>query len=208
MNVVNDNPQQIPHSKENELFKVYQDTFLIIYADLTATIGYKPEQILIEIEAAFSHIAVAKTSRDTNESDLNYHKALGHIQRAILDASKILWLHYKKEIDLVFNDVKSRKFYVNETESEFVKLYKEAEKLASEARQIEIANVGKDPLSSINKFYEATIALKNVYSKIDWDKFNSYKQFKIGYFVKNQLWGFIIGVVAGIIANYIFTQLF
>ena len=65
--------------QESIINSFYNDTFKPLYADLVALTGNKPEVILFELEACFSHIAVSKTSQDSAVIKTNFDKAYGGI---------------------------------------------------------------------------------------------------------------------------------
>jgi hypothetical protein len=125
---------------EREVYAYLLDTFQPIYGDLVAVLGEKPTQIIFQLEAALVHLAVA--SRNSEDQHENCQRALVHLQRASLDAVKILWLVKKKQLSGIIEDEDVRQFCVNTAESELLKLYRTAEHLAKEARQIEISSVG------------------------------------------------------------------
>lgn len=189
---------------EMDIYNYHQDAFKGIYADLVAVLGNKPSQIAFELEAVLSHLAVAKTDPDHEEENLK--KSLHHLQRASLDASKMLWLEFRNRLDVYMKDSDIRKFCINSPEAEFVKLYENAEKLALEARRTEIKNVGKNPEASVAQYYAAALEFKKALGLVDTDKIREFKKFCIFRFIKQQWVGFAFGVLASLVASYVWTN--
>jgi hypothetical protein len=189
---------------ERDIYNYHQDAFKGIYADLVAVLGNKPSQIAFELEAVLSHIAVAKTDPALEEDNLK--KALHHLQRAALDASKMLWLEFRNRLDVYIKDSDVRKFCINSPEAEFVKIYEKAEKLALEARRTEIKNVGKNPEASVAQYYEAALEFKKALELVDTDKIREFKKFCILRFIKQQWVGFVVGVLASLLATHLWTK--
>lgn len=186
---------------EQEIYALYRGEFQQIYADLVSVIRSKPTQIIFEIEAAFCHIAVAKTTPEVAEE--NYAKALGHIERATLDSAKMLWLEYNRRAEKFINNQNLRKFCTNTSEASFLAAYANAENLAKNARKIEISSVGVFPGKSIDAYYEAAKKFKEVFELIDAVKVKDFKTFSIKSFLKEQGTGLVIGVISGLIAGYL-----
>lgn len=189
------------HEIEAKIYDHFQGPFKEIYADLCVVCGDKPSQIAFEIEAVMSHLVVAKTCGDPGLEEENLRKALGHIERAILDSAKILWLEYRGRLKVIFDNDNLRKYCVNCPEAEFVQSFQQAEGLAAEARQSEITNVGRDPLASVGVYYDAAKMLKDALDQVDEDKIQSFKKFSLGRFFRDQMAGLIVGVIAGVIAG-------
>ncbi|OEU59467.1 MAG: hypothetical protein BA870_08195 [Desulfuromonadales bacterium C00003094] len=191
--------------KEQDIYALYQGEFKEIYADLVAVLGNKPTQIVFELEAALSHIAVAKTNPALN--DENLEKAFCHIQRAALDAAKMLWLEFRKRASKYVEDGNLRKFCSNVPESEFVKSFEKAERLAFNARKTEIENVGKNPMASIKEYYAAALEFKKALEMIDPDKIRAFSRFSIKRKVQEHIVGFAFGVASGIVATMICSSI-
>ena len=193
------------HKIEGEIYDLYQGHFKDIYADLCIVRGNKPAQIAFEIEAAFSHLSVAKLNSDDAELyEKNLNRAKGHIERAILDAVKILWLEYHNRLVNVVQDPGLRQFCVNCSEAEFIQSFHQAEAQTIEARKVEIDNVGKDPLASIAMYYDAAKSMQETLMKVDEVKKANFSKFSFGNFIKTQAAGLIIGIMAGLITGYVF----
>ncbi|MCG5526259.1 hypothetical protein LRB11_15185 [Ectothiorhodospira haloalkaliphila] len=64
---------------ERDVYFYLIETVQPIYADLVATLGEKPTQVVFQFEAAFVHLAVARTRPEV--SQVNIEKAMGHLQQ-------------------------------------------------------------------------------------------------------------------------------
>lgn len=187
---------------EQAVYTLFQGKFKEIYADLIVVLGTKPGQIVFEIEAAFTHIAVGKTNPAIAND--NYEKALGHIRRATLDAAKMLWIEYKTRLDKYLSDDNLRAFCCNASEVEFIKSYEKAEALAQEARKDETVNVGINPEASIEKYYEAAREFKKCLGMIDSHKERKFRSFRFIYKIKEYAISFLLGAIASAVVSYIF----
>lgn len=181
---------------EEKLFAYYESTFRVIYADLVATIGSKPLEISFEIEAMVTHLSVAKNHADKKIIDQNISRAIGHLQRATLDAGKMLWLELRKRCQLIIDDDFVRSYCTLVPESQLMAQYHKAESLALVARRLEIKNVGIDPEMSASKYFEAANEFRNLLDAVDWTRVKSSKKFKFIHKLKEYFVGFLIGVVS------------
>ena len=188
---------------EQGLYQYHEEIFKPIYADLIAVIGTKPEQIVFELEAALSHIAVAKT--DNNVYQENINKAHGHLQRAALDAAKIMWLEYRERAQRITLDSDIRKFASNSSEQDILKQFQDAEELAIQARKKEVANTGKNPSEAIELYYEAAQAFSKVLDFIDPSKVENLSRLKAIIKTKKIILSFILGVASSALVAYFFA---
>jgi hypothetical protein len=179
---------------ELELYKFHEETFKPIYADLIAILGSKPEQIAFELEAALSHIAVAKTNDELYEK--NIEKAYGHLQRASLDAVKIMWLEYRQRAEKIILDPDMRAFASKASESELITKFQKAEQTARSARKKELNNTGNDPSASISEYYEAAQLFSEIITLIDPEKVAKLTRFKSKYKTKEVAISFLVGVIS------------
>lgn len=186
---------------EEELYKYHEETFKPIYADLIATLGTKPEQIVFELEAALSHIAVAKTDASVYQENIN--KAHGHLQRAALDAVKIMWLEYRKRAEKIILDPDLRKFAANSSEQDLLKKYEEAEDVSKRARTTEVTNTGKNPSEAIDLYYSAAQFFSEITVMIDPSKVKSLSRFKAKIKTKEIVISFFLGVASSTLVTYI-----
>ena len=187
---------------EQAVYTLFQGKFKEIYADLIVVLGSKPGQIVFEIEAAFTHIAVGKTQPAIAID--NYNKALGHVQRATLDAAKMLWIEYKTRLNKYLNDDGLRTFCCNASEVDFIKSYEKAESLAQEARKDETVNVGINPEASIEKYYEAALEFKKCLGMIDGQKEKKFQTFRFVHKIKEFSISFLLGATASALVSYLF----
>ncbi|AGS39699.1 hypothetical protein [Cycloclasticus zancles] len=190
--------------KELELYKFHEETFKPIYADLIAILGSKPEQIAFELEAALSHIAVAKTNDELYEK--NIEKAYGHLQRASLDAVKIMWLEYRQRSEKIILDPDMRAFASKASESELITKFQKAEQTARSARKKELNNTGNDPSASISEYYEAAQLFSEIITLIDPEKVAKLTRFKSKYKTKEVVISFLVGVVSSGVVSFLLAK--
>lgn len=126
-----------------------------------------------------------------------------HAERAALDAAKMLWLHYKKKVDDFVDDEEIRRLCLKVPDNEFLKSYQLAEELARQARQDEVANTGKNPSSSLEKYYQAAQSFQVALGQIDSEKSKYVRRFKVFNIVKNHVISFVLGVFASLSASLI-----
>ena len=188
---------------EQDLYQYHEEVFKPIYADLIAVIGTKPEQIVFELEAALSHIAVAKTDNSVYQENID--KAHGHLQRAALDAAKIMWLEYRERAEKITMDSDIRKFASNSSEQEILQQFQDAEELAIQARKKEVTNTGKSPSEAIELYYGAAQAFSAVLDFIDPSKVESLSRFKAKIKAKENIISFILGVSSSALVAYFFA---
>lgn len=183
-----------PAPTEDDVYAYFSDTFQLIYADLVAVLGDKPSQIVLQIDAAFSHMATARRSVEHREDNLR--KALGHLQRAALDASKLLWLSRKQEVNRFIADEDVRRFCTNCSKSELLEKYREAERLATEARRSEVRSIGVGSDAAIEQYYRAAILFDEALGFFDADKYEDFRRFRLKYIIRRHATGFVTGVLA------------
>lgn len=181
---------------EQELFDLYQNKFKLVYADLVATIGNKPQEIIFELEACLSHMGVAKTTSTSSIADTNIDRAYGHIQRATLDAVKLLWVTLKERAQVVVSDEAVRRYCSNCSEGKLLQQYSLAENLAINARRSEVQNTGISPNGSVDQWYEAVLAFKAFIDMVDYDKVASFQTFRFWHSMKQHSAGFVVGVLS------------
>jgi len=184
---------------EDDVFAFYRGKFQRIYSDLVALTSKKPTQVLIEIENAFTHLSSAKAHPDV--ADKNLASAKGHLMRAALDCSKIMWVHQSRVVRRFADDELLKKFCVNCPEDEFVHLLNAANQTAMEARRHEMENVGIDPEKSIDMYYKAASSMTDVIGKCDINKMHDFEKFRFAFWVKHHAVALIIGVIAGLISS-------
>lgn len=188
---------------EQDIYELLQGDFRRRYGELVAVTGEKPSQIIFELEAVLGHIAVAKTTPKV--ADENIKASFKHMQRATLDASKMLWLYYKSQLERLASDDKIGRFCTKCSEEEFAKSLRNANKVAIDARMCELNNVGIDPVASLDRYYDAAMACKEALDKIDLEKLGSFRRFRIRHKFIDQAIAFFVGVFASVVAMLIFS---
>ncbi len=189
-------------------FDMYRAEFIPVYADVIAFLDDKPDETLYEIEQMLSHIDKVFDFMLDEETRLkNVDKAVGHLERAILDCLKILWIEIKIKVNLIYNDGSRRKYCVNMSEREFTQKYMEYNKLLSEARRTEMESVGVSPSKSIPEYKNAIRLGKELLESIDDDKLNNFSFFSRVLMWKSQALAFVLGFAASLLASYLYGSL-
>lgn len=188
------------------VFNFYRNIYVPAYADVVGYIGDKPEQTMIELENTLAHISqFYNPDLQIKDKEENLKKAYSHLTRATLDCYKMLWLEINEEIDKFNDDADSRAFILNVPEEKFIHEYQEFKNKAQNARKKELESIGVDPLESVELYKEAIVLGKNLITYIDGrnqQKFNKFRQITK---MKEYVIGFIIGIAAGLLANYIWS---
>jgi len=190
---------------EDQVYSYLLDVFNPIYADLVVVLADKPTDIILQLEAAFVHLAVA--NRNDTVRHENCRRALSHLQRATLDAAKLLWLQKKRELTSVIDDEEVQRFCVNSSHADFLEKYHNAQELAEKARGIEVSSVGVNADASIEAYYEAALAFDAALNLIDPDKIRQFRRFSIKFLFRKHFVGFIFGVGASLVAAVIIEAL-
>lgn len=113
---------------EREVYELLLGKFKDIFADLVILTGNKPAEILFELESVLSHIAVSKLYPEEEQENIN--RAMQHLQRASLDAAKMLWVTYVRRIEASLPErTELRKYVLNCADADYVKLFTKAEEL-------------------------------------------------------------------------------
>lgn len=189
-----------------EYMTFYHNTFKPAYADLVAIIADKPQQIIFEIENSYSHLMVYLSDDATPSDEIkqsNLTKAFNHLVRATIDCYKILWTEISEFLDNIMKEKVTRSFAFNENEAQILHIWNEFKKKAQKARQEEMNSVGIDHSQTILLYKEAVNEGKALLDKFDYEKFKQVKKFDFVNLVKNQSLGFVLGIVASIIATWI-----
>ena len=111
-----------------ELFKFFDQEIKPLYNKVIVCTGKKPSPFLIEVEACFFHLLTAFMSEDKKAIDKNINRAQGHLERLGLDAVKLLWDFYKKNMErLLENGEMEASVFL-----QFIKLTQEAREKETE----------------------------------------------------------------------------
>lgn len=153
--------------EESQVYEFFNEKFKPIFADLVALLGEKPESILFEIEACFSHLAVAKTTDNETIKTKNFEKAYGHLVRAALDATKIIWYEYHQQSKVIASDVTFMNLGSNKNLSEIHNLYRECQNLAKTARTNEVKLTGRNSEVTLEEWYSAIGKLQEFLDSFD-----------------------------------------
>lgn len=189
----------------SDIFDYYSKEFLPTYARAVAELQDKPVQITVEIENAFSHLAVYSShERDGNTQKQIEHlkKSLGHIERATLDAYKFIWISLLKK-SRVFDRPGILEFATKTDLDTAVRLHEDFKKKATEARIKELSNL-EEEVSVRNNFYrEALISADALFECLDAKRLRRFKSFSVWYLIKSNSIAFTFGVIAGVTGNFV-----
>ncbi len=84
---------------EDDIFDLYRQRFIPVYADFVALTTIKPQQILIEQENILAHISQylnIELSEELREENLQ--KAYNHMVRVTLDMHKLVWAELRSKL--------------------------------------------------------------------------------------------------------------
>lgn len=192
---------------DKDIYRYHEEVFKPLYADLVAVLGRKPEQISFELEAAFSRMAFAATNQE--KKDENYEKALMHLKRAALDASKILWLEYRERATEIIGDKELSKYSIEEDSSKiFLELYSDAESLAKNARKVEISLEEGASDNAIELYYESATKFSDALAIVDKPIYRKIKSAKKQKMMMSWLSGALAtGIGAALVADMLSSQL-
>ncbi len=194
----------MPPISITEVVSFFHDEFIPAYSDLTGFIVDKPQEILIGIEYAFSHLMQHFNEELGIESrNKNLEKTYHHLQRATLDCYKLLWIHMDTNIAQLVDNQNKRKFCVNMMEGDLLLAYQQFRSKAQEARAIEGRNVGLDILSSITAYKAACAEGKQILLNIDEIKVNDFEKLETKAYRFVTAREFIVGLLTGLISSLI-----
>jgi len=183
-----------------DVFEFYRIEFVPAYSDLVGYIGDKPRQMVIELENTFAHISqYFNPELDIQDKDKNLVKAYDHLVRATLDCYKLLWVTIHEKLEVIEKDGSTRKLGLNISETEFLTKFQKLRKLAQEARGMEMASVGLEPIKSLDKYKEVVKDGYELIGVMDENKMQEIKSLKRFVSTKE----FIVGIIAGLISGYL-----
>lgn len=190
-------------------FQLYQDKFVVAYANLVALAVAKPKQTLIEESNILSHIAQCyNPSLSNEEKQKNLEKAFNHLERTIIDLNKLLWAELDEKLKPY---VANEKYHLvfNLSPEKVLNQYKEFVQNAMEARKIEMTNIGNNPMKAV-EFYEKVNEIGfTLYKTIDLQKINIAKRWKYTIKTKEFWFGVLASIIAWIIiegSKYIYNN--
>lgn len=190
---------------EEALFELLNETFQKIYADVVIITGDKPKQLVFQLEAAFIHLGTAKRVQEKYQE--NVDAAYRHLQRATLDAAKILWLEVSRQLESIVRDEDLRFYCYQGPDNALLTGFLSAKDAAMKARRSEVENVGISPEVSVELYYGAAKQLLELQSNIDYDKVRKFNRFRFWHRWKELGIGFVSGVAASVVASYIYSIL-
>lgn len=187
-----------------EIVSFFHNEFIPAYSDLTGFIVNKPQEILISVEYAFSHLMQHfNEDLEVEVRDKNLEKAYHHLQRATLDCYKLLWVYMNTNIARLIDDQNKRKFCVNMVEGDLLLGYQRFRAKAQEARTIEGRNVGLDVRPSITAYKSACTEGKKILMNIDEIKANDFEKLEAKAYRFITAKEFIVGLSTGLITSLV-----
>ena len=105
------------------------------------------------------------------------------------------------------NDPLKRNWCSRISNGELTKLYYEGEELIKAARRNDVTNAGHGPSELVDSYYLAISKFQQILDSMDWERIQAIKTFRIGHYLKQQAVGFTFGVLASVLASYIYTAL-
>jgi hypothetical protein len=192
-----------------DIYNYYSNSLLPVYSRVTAEKLKKPTQIGIEIENCFSHLAVYyhfKSEGNLINQDEHLKKAIGHLERAVLDCYKLLWLELSIQAK-VFDQTGILEHATNGKLDDAIILFEEFKSLSREARRKEIENLNEPSDKRIEFYARAVNKADALHCLLDMKRVRNLKKLSIMYFLKTNIIGFIIGIFAGVAGNYIFSKI-
>ncbi|MCE5339413.1 MAG: hypothetical protein LLF90_12125 [Methanomicrobiaceae archaeon] len=194
----------MPQTDIAEVVSFFNNEFIPAYSDLTGFIVNKPQEILIGIEYAFSHLMQHFNEElGTESQDKNLEKAYHHLQRATLDCYKLLWVYMNTNIVQLIDNQNKRKFCVNMVEGDLLLAYQRFRTKAQEARTIEGRNVGLDIMPSIAAYKGACIEGRKILVNIDEIKVNDLEKLETRAYRFITAKEFIVGLLTGLVSSLI-----
>lgn len=188
-----------------EVFDFYSRIFLPAYARAIAELQDKPTQITVEIENAFSHMAVYFSClKNGNIRKQNEHlkKAKGHLERATLDAYKFTWIALCKK-SRIFDGKGVLEHATKISLEKAVELQEDFKKAAKAARIQELSSLEEAP-EKRNEFYKNAIDIADqLYDSLDMHKLRKFKSFSVAYHVKINFVTYLLGVLTGVAGNFV-----
>jgi len=179
---------------DSEFISIYQEHFIPAYANVVTAYADKPQEIILELESAFTHIMTAEIGNNPAE---NMEKARGHLYRATLDCYKFMWL----KITSVIDDAYVHRDAYKSSEKELLVGYDEYKAALNAAREFELSSIGKTDrnMGVLNKWRDAVTKGKEVYDKIDVKKLNRLIKWATRNGLKFWLYSLAVCVLGGLI---------
>jgi hypothetical protein len=192
-----------------EIFNFYSTVFLPNYSRVTAETLEKPVQVAVEIENAFSHIAVyyefAKQGNQEKQSE-HISKAKGHLERATLDCLKLTLIEVARQARIfekpgVLEHATTGKLQETRALLENFKIS------WKETRRKEVCGLEEDPETRIQYYTETIKIADDLMFLLDYERLAKLKSFWFMYYAKSLILSFALGAMSGVLGNYIFEFL-
>jgi len=191
-----------------KFFVDYRQEVLPIYADYVALTKVIPQQVLVEISNAFSHLSQYYNGKNSSEDKYgNLVKAHGHLVRISLDLHKMVW---DEEGKLLKNWLGAGLFSAlsfNLDSAELNKKYSDFLRLGAEARRHELENVGIAPEESIERYDKVCAIGAELIENIDKAKLHRLALVARFLTAKEFLSGLVLGVLSSLLAQWLWIHL-
>lgn len=190
----------------NDLFDYYRNVYVPAYADAVVCYGGKPQQILIETENTFAHLAqYFDPNLDIDTQKSNLHKAYSHLVRVTLDCYKLVWLKVNEDLMKIYNNIDTDIYYINVSKEKFITDYRLYTIKSEFARIRELQCIGINPLESVELYKEAISMGQNLIGYIDGDKKQKFSRFRQIIKTKEFIFSTVVSFVLGLLTNYFWS---
>lgn len=182
----------------------YYDTFMDAYANVTTVLSQKPKQIVFEEENSLSHLVAFLHS---DEQDIkNLERAKSHLERASLDAYKLVAIEYQKRLKFYTSiDEKNVALAFNLDNQTVYDMLNELNCKLKSIRLIESQNIGKSNSEVVDGYGKCVDIGRELLSHIDYNKIETYTKFSLKNIIYNQGFGIIAGIISGVLATILYN---
>lgn len=191
------------------IFSFYTKVFLPNYSRVTAETLEKPVQVAVEIENAFSHIAVYfefVKSGNAQKQEEHIKKAKGHLERATLDCLKLTLIEMSRKVKIfdrpgvlehaTTGDLNATRDLLGKFNSSW-----------KEARRKEVCGLEEEPEARINYYTDTIKIADDLMGLIDMERLSKFRVYSFKYQFKSLLISFVLGAFSGVLGNYLFETL-
>lgn len=185
---------------ENEVYEFYNDSVKVIYSEIEALNNSLPIELLFEINSAFDHLKRIHVEKSPEEKESE--KAYSHLKRGCLDAYKLKLKYFNVNVSKILNEKADLRIIDNG--KYLVEFISERNQIYSLAKEARLSEAKKNSEEAFEKWNKVSYSINNFESKffnptkINWAKKQSFFRFS---------GSFIVGILTGIIASFIFAFL-
>ena len=189
-------------SSYSTLNELYFEKFKTLHAETQARGDAIPQETLIEILAAFDHLARTWTNDESICEDKQINRAEGHVKRACLDMYKLrLKEANTKYKDLIKTDIST--IDNGDYKKRVIQLIAKIQNMASSARKLESLNK-EDAFKTWEDIYDLIDEFEDLYQSdhVNWAKNVERKKFWQTVLISS-LFGGVIGFVTKTLLTYL-----